>query len=127
MPNKNERPVYLDLTRIRMPVNAVVSIVHRLSGVLLFLFIPLVIYVLGLSLRDEAGYARTLALLDSGLMKLLAVLVVWALAHHLFAGVRFLLIDLGLAVDRESSRRSAWIVNIAGAVALLLAGGVILS
>ncbi len=126
MPNKKDRPVFLDLTRIHMPVNAVVSIGHRLSGVLLFLSIPLVIYLLGLSLRDEQGYAEVAALLNSGVARLAGVLILWALAHHLFAGLRFLLIDLGLGIDRESSRRTSWVVNIASVIALLLAGGLLL-
>lgn len=127
MPNKNDRPVFLDLTRIHMPVNALVSIAHRLSGLLLFLAIPLVLFVLSLSLRDENGYAQARALLDGGAMKLLALLVCWALAHHLLAGLRFLLIDLGVGVDRDSSRRSAWLVNIVSGIALLVLGGILFS
>lgn len=127
MPNKNDRPVFLDLTRIHMPVNALVSIAHRLSGLLLFLAIPLVIFILSLSLRDENGYAQARALLDGGAMKLLALLVCWALAHHLLAGLRFLLIDLGMGVDRDSSRRSAWLVNIVSGIALLVLGGILFS
>lgn len=127
MPNKNDRPVFLDLTRIHMPVNALVSIAHRLSGLLLFLAIPLVIFILSLSLRDENGYAQARALLDGGAMKLLALLVWWALAHHLLAGLRFLLIDLGVGVDRDSSRRSAWLVNIVSGIALLVLGGILFS
>lgn len=127
MPNKNDRPVFLDLTRIHMPVNALVSIAHRLSGLLLFLAIPLVIFILSLSLRDENGYAQARALLDGGAMKLLALLVCWALAHHLLAGLRFLLIDLGVGVDRDSSRRSAWLVNIVSGIALLVLGGILFS
>ncbi|MEK7322187.1 MAG: succinate dehydrogenase, cytochrome b556 subunit [Pseudomonadota bacterium] len=127
MPNKNDRPVFLDLRRIHLPVNALVSIAHRISGLLLFLAIPLVILLLSLSLRDEDGYVQARALLDGGAMKLLALLVLWALAHHVLAGLRFLLIDLGVGVDRDSSRRSAWLVNIASAIALLVLGGILFS
>lgn len=126
MPPKGTRPVFLDLTRIYMPVNAVVSFAHRVSGVLLVLTLPLMIYLLSLSLRDEQGYERARALLGSVPLKLLAVIVAWALAHHLFAGVRFLLIDLKLGIERETFKRGAWIVNGLGLFALLLAGGAIL-
>ncbi len=127
MPNKNDRPVFLDLTRIHMPVNALVSIAHRVSGLLLFLAIPLVILTLSLSLRDEDGYAQVQVLFDGVAMKLLAWLVLWALAHHVLAGLRFLLIDLGVGVDRDSSRRSAWLVNIASGIALVVLGGMLFS
>lgn len=125
MPNKGGRPVFLDLTRIYMPVNAVVSFAHRVSGVLLFLALPLVIYLLSLSLRDEQGYERTRALFDSVPLKLLALIAVWALAHHLFAGLRFLLIDLKVGIERDTFKRGAWIVNLLSVFSLLLAGGVI--
>lgn len=110
-----------------MPVNALVSIAHRVSGLLLFLAIPLVILTLSLSLRDEDGYAQVQVLFDGVAMKLLAWLVLWALAHHVLAGLRFLLIDLGVGVDRDSSRRSAWLVNIASGIALVVLGGMLFS
>jgi len=126
MPNTKGRPVFLELTRIRMPVNAVVSILHRLSGLLLFAALPFVIYLLSLSLRDEQGYAEVQALFGSAAVKLLGILMGWALAHHVLAGLRFLLIDLKVGVERETFKRNAWMVNALSVLALLLAGGFIL-
>lgn len=126
MPNRRHRPVFLDLTRIRMPVNAVVSILHRITGILLFLAIPGLIYLLSLSLRSEQDYARVQALFATLPMKLLGVAAAWVLAHHLFAGLRFLLIDLRIGIERETFKLNAWIVNALGLLALLLAGGFIL-
>jgi succinate dehydrogenase / fumarate reductase, cytochrome b subunit len=122
MQNQRSAPVFLNLFRIRFPVGAVTSIAHRLSGLLLFLSFPVLVYWLDLSLRDPAGYARAVEWLQYGWVRFASVLIAWSLLHHLFAGLRFLLIDLGVGVDRTAARRSAWAVN---GLALLLTLGYI--
>ena len=117
MHNQRSAPVFLNLFRIRFPVGAVTSIAHRVSGLLLFLSFPVLVYWLDLSLRDPAGYADACEWLQCGWVRLASVVIVWSLIHHLFAGLRFLLIDLGLGVERTAARRSAWVVN---GLALLL-------
>ena len=126
-PHKPEhRPVFLDLRRIRQPVTAIVSIAHRASGVLLALSIPFWIYLLDLSLGSSAGYEHAIELLSQPLAKLGAVVVSWALIHHLCAGVRFLLLDIDIGIELQAARRSAWIVNGVGVLGALLALAVIL-
>lgn len=120
MTDKKNRPVFLDLRRIRLPVVAVLSIAHRITGVAMCLAIPFVIYVLGLSLRDEQGYAQALAILDSPIIRVLAVFLSWALSHHFLAGIRFLLIDMDIGVERDAARRSARLVNVAGLIVPVL-------
>ena len=120
------RPIFLNLTKIHFPVAAVVSILHRLSGVLLSALIPVGIYLFGLSIRDEQSYTTVLNLLASPLGKFVLVLLFWTLAHHFFAGIRFLLIDLDLGLERTAAARSAWFVHIAAVVVALLALGILL-
>jgi succinate dehydrogenase / fumarate reductase cytochrome b subunit len=122
MQNQRSAPVFLNLFRIRFPVGAVTSIAHRLSGLLLFLSFPVLVYWLDLSLRDPAGYARAVDWLQCGWVRLASVLIAWSLLHHLLAGLRVLLIDLGVGVERTAARRSAWAVN---GLALLLVLGYI--
>jgi len=120
------RPVYLNPLRIHAPVTAVISFAHRITGLLMFLAIPIVVALLDLSLRDADGYGRVAAALDTRLFRIAAVLLAWALAHHLFAGIRFLLIDVGAGVERAGARLGAWIVTAAGAVVLIVAAGMLL-
>src|SRR3569833_815778 len=108
MANIKGRPVFLELTRIRMPVNAVVSILHRISGLLLFVALPFVIYLLSLSVRDEQGYAEVQALFGSTTDKLLSVLMKWALTHHVLAGLRKQQNEHKVGVERETFKRNAW-------------------
>ena len=112
MSNPQSAPVYLNLFRIRFPVGAVTSIAHRLSGVLLFVSIPLLIYLLDLSLRDSAGFDRALAYLQTGWLRAGSALIAWSLFHHLLSGIRFLFIDMDYGVSLQQARRSAWLVNI---------------
>jgi succinate dehydrogenase / fumarate reductase cytochrome b subunit len=111
-------PKFLDLLRIQMPVGAVLSIAHRISGVLLFLCLPLAAYLLDLSLQGPAGYARAAAWFDSLPLQVLLILLAWSVFHHLLAGIRHLLLDIHIGVDKQPARRSAWLVNLS-ALALL--------
>lgn len=120
MSSNTPRPVYLDLRRIRLPVTGWVSLLHRVSGIILFVSTPAVVYLLDLSLRNAHGYAQVAAWMNFVWVKLWAFLVLWSLCHHLAAGVRFLLIDADVGVDIHQARRSARMVIIGGAVAALV-------
>ncbi len=119
------RPVFLDLTRLEMPVGALTSIGHRISGVVLAASVPIAVGLLGLSLRDDAGFAQVTALFTRVAVKAAAVVVVWALAHHLLGGVRHLLTDFDIGSPLRVARRSAWFVNLAGVAVALFAAGVL--
>lgn len=118
------RPRFLTLWQIRLPLPGLVSILHRLSGVVLFLALPFVLYLLQLSLASEAGFARAAAIISSWPLRLLGLLLLWLFLHHLFAGVRFLLIDLEWGSDLPTARRTALVVLL-GAVVLSLFGGLL--
>lgn len=120
--NKNKRPVYLNLVQIHLPVGGVVSILHRVTGVLLVLALPLSLLLLERSLTSADHYQRIATLVASLPGRLLLLIAVAAVTHHLFAGVRHLLLDLDIGIARAGSRLGAWIVLLAvGVVSLGLA------
>ncbi len=120
------RPVFLNLFRIRFPVTAVLSILHRILGLVLVLCIPLAIYLFGRSLQDPHGFDMVRQLLQNAYVKLVSVPLVWALAHHLFAGIRYLLLDLEYGVGKPAARFSAYLVIVAAlGVTLLYAGSLL--
>lgn len=119
---KNSRPVFLNLMQFRFPIPAIMSVGHRASGILMVLLIPFVVYLLDLSTRGPAGFASAAAILDHGLVKLLTILVLWAVIHHLLAGIRYLLIDFEIGVEREEARKSATGVMVAAPVIALIIG-----
>lgn len=117
------RPVFFNLMQIQMPVGALTSIAHRISGILLALGIPFSIYLLDLSLQSPQSFAGLTDLFRPSVFKAEVIVFIWALAHHILAGIRHLLSDIDIGSRLPAARRSAWIVNIGGlAVALLAAG-----
>jgi succinate dehydrogenase / fumarate reductase cytochrome b subunit len=111
------RPVFLNLLRIKMPVGALTSIGHRVSGLVLAAGVPAAFYLLAMSLRSEEGFARAVALVGLLPAKVAAVLLVWALAHHLLAGVRHMLSDVNIGSPLRIARKTAYLVNL-GAICL---------
>jgi len=119
------RPVFLNLMRIQLPVGALTSIGHRISGVVLIASVPIAVYLLGLSLRDEVGFAQVTALFTRLTVKAATVIVVWALAQHVLGGVRHLLTDFDIGSPLRVARRSAWFVNLVAVAVALFAAGVL--
>jgi succinate dehydrogenase / fumarate reductase cytochrome b subunit len=119
MPRQKPAPKFLNLLVIKLPPSGIASIAHRISGVFMFLSIPLIAYLFGLSLEHEQGFRQALDLLQSTPVILLSIVLVWSLSHHLLAGVRHLLLDIEIGVEKIPARYSAWLVNIG---ALLITG-----
>ncbi len=118
----NSRPKFLDLRVIRQPVPAIVSFLHRVSGALMFLALPFVLWMLQYSLRSIETYTALMRLLGHPLSKLVLLVVLWALAHHFCAGLRFLAIDLGAGVKLGPARMSGkWVLAVS--LALTAAAG----
>lgn len=105
-----KRPVFLDLRRIHFPPQAIASIAHRLTGVLMILAILPATWLFALSLSGPAGFARAGEVLTGVPARLAGLLLALALAHHLFAGIRYLLLDIDIGITRVTARRSALLV-----------------
>lgn len=111
---RSTKPVFLNLLQIKLPWMGFVSILHRVTGFLLFLAIPVSFYLLGLSLEGEAGFKQVAGIVQSLPFKLVLLLLLWMLLHHLLAGIRFLLLDLDVGVLMPMARKSAIGVFISG-------------
>lgn len=102
------RPKNLNLLTIRLPIPALVSIMHRVSGAFLFLLLPSLLWVLQQSLASESSYEQAQAVLHHPLVKLICLMVTWAYLHHACAGIRHLALDahygLRLNYARATSR-----------------------
>ena len=116
------QPKYLNLFEIRLPVPALVSILHRLSGLALFLFLPYLLWLLQASLSSPASFERYRAVLANPFAKLILIGLLWAFLHHLLAGLRFLALDLHWGTELAAARASSRLVLI-GALALTLVLG----
>jgi succinate dehydrogenase / fumarate reductase, cytochrome b subunit len=116
------RPVYLNLLKIRLPLPGIVSIMHRASGALLFLLLPVLLYVLQQSLSSAQGFAEVQSWFQPALAKLALLGVIWAYLHHFCMGLRYLALDLDIGVKLAQARLSAKLVLVVSIALTLLIG-----
>lgn len=126
MSEQQKRPKFLNLLKIRMPIGAIVSIGHRFSGVILFMLIPFLIYILEISLKSEQGFEQVTEFFARTDVRIMLVGVTWMLVHHLINGIRLLLLDLDIGITRSASRMNSWLVILAGMLITAFFAGVLL-
>lgn len=120
MGKNKDRPVYLDLFKIRLPVGGVISILHRITGALLVLLLPFALYLLQRSLQEPAAFADIAARLATPTGRVVLLVILWVFAQHLFSGVRHLLLDVGVGVEKAKARRGAWLTLTMSILVVLL-------
>ncbi len=117
---KHYRPYY-DLNLAHLPPPGLVSIFHRISGLLLFFpIVPTLLCFMDLALVSQEGFDRVHGWFEHPLAKLVAAGVFWAYAHHFFAGIRFLLLDMHWGIEKAAARSSAIAVFVLGALTTVL-------
>ena len=114
--NKN-RPKNLNLLTIRLPINALVSILHRATGCILFLMLPILLWLLQLSLQSAEHYEWVIAMFHSPFIKLTLLVSAWAFFHHFFAGVRHLAMDVHWMTTLMKARYTSKVVLVSGLLA----------
>ena len=121
------RPKYYDLNLAHLPPPGLVSILHRISGLLLFFpILPLVLLTLQNVTGSEQSFNVARDHLSHPFMKLVLVGSAWLYAHHFFAGIRYLLLDLHMGIDKVPARTSAYVVLVLGALTAIAVAGAIL-
>ncbi len=119
---KDKRPVNLDIGTIHLPLAALTSITHRISGVILFAGIAILLWLLQRSLETEASFNEVRAFFESPLLKFVVWGTLSALCYHMVAGVKHLLLDAGIGETREGGPLGARIVIAVSAVLIILMG-----
>ena len=129
-----QRPVYrnIHVTQIlqyRLPPAGIVSILHRVSGALMFLLLPFIVWLMDVSLSSEISYESFTSAFSAGIgfvpgwfVKLVVLALIWAYLHHFIAGVRHLWMDMTHSVTKEQGHSSA-VVTLASSVVLTVALG----
>ncbi len=118
----SNRPKNLDLTTIELPLPAKASILHRISGFALFFAVAFMLRALGASLESEQSFNELKEVMNGGLAKFITWGILSALGYHFVAGVKHLLMDMGIGETKESGRTGAIITLISGVVVIVLAG-----
>lgn len=118
----DKRPVNLDLASIRFPVMAITSILHRISGIGLFVLMPYMLYLFGNSLKNAGTYQDVAQHIHSPIARLAIILFAIGMVYHLVAGIRHIIMDLGFGESLEAGRRSAYLLLALSAVCALFVG-----
>jgi succinate dehydrogenase / fumarate reductase cytochrome b subunit len=119
-PVTKPRPVYLNLARIRLPLPGIVSILHRISGAVLFLVgLPLLLAGIQASLASPESFEALRAMAASPVAKIVLIGFIWAYLHHFCAGLRYLLLDIHQFIELKPARQSSMVV-LASSLALTL-------
>ncbi|HDL7421783.1 TPA: succinate dehydrogenase cytochrome b556 subunit [Yersinia enterocolitica] len=120
---KKQRPVNLNLQTIRFPVTAIASILHRVSGVMTFVAVGILLWLLGLSVSSQEGFMQAAAVMNSFFVKFIFWGILTALAYHVCGGIRHLLMDFGYVEESlAAGTRSAQVVMVLTLVLSVLAG-----
>lgn len=118
---KNNRPIQLDLLRLRFPVTAIVSILHRVTGLVLFLVLPFVFYYLSSALGSKAQFEQVSHLFSHAPGNIFLWCALMAAIYHVFAGVRHIMMDCGYGESRLAARVTSWLLlGLVGLFALWL-------
>jgi succinate dehydrogenase / fumarate reductase cytochrome b subunit len=123
---KQKRPKNLDLKTIRLPLPGILSILHRISGIGIFLMLPVLLWLLQSSLASPEGFAMARSVVAHPLAKLILLGLIWFYMHHFCAGIRYLLLDLHKGIELESARLSSKIVFAVSIALTLVIGGKVL-
>ncbi|HZV55793.1 MAG TPA: succinate dehydrogenase, cytochrome b556 subunit [Rhodocyclaceae bacterium] len=102
-----KRPKYLNLFEIKLPLPGWVSILHRVSGAGLFLMLPLLIWLFGLSLGSAESFVTFKAITGNPLVKLILLGLLWAYLHHFCMGIRILLLDMHIGIEKAQAFKSS--------------------
>ena len=109
---QTRRPKYLNLIAIRLPLPGFVSILHRISGVLLIWALPFLIWALAVAVDSPGGYELVSTVMAYPIIKLLLLGVIWSFCHHLVAGIRFLLLEMRIGIELHTARLAAGLVMV---------------
>jgi len=120
--NRKERPVYISLTQFRFPVTAIASITHRITGVLLFLGIGYLLWLLSLALDSPAGFNQAVLALEAPFAKLVLWGVLAMLTFHILAGIKHMIMDFHIGDSFEAASAASYGVFVLSVVVSLIAG-----
>jgi succinate dehydrogenase / fumarate reductase, cytochrome b subunit len=115
------RPKHLNLMEIRLPLPAFVSILHRVSGAILFLMLPLLLCLLGSSLESPRSFQVFKEYIGNPMVKVVLLGLLWAYLHHFCAGIRHLALDLHMGLELATARTTSYVVL---AVSLILTAAI---
>lgn len=119
------RPVFLEIPNIRLPIPGIVSILHRISGVGLFVMLPVLLYFFSGALDREASFEAYRSAISNPFVKLILIGLLWAYLHHFLAGIRFLFLDVHKGLELNTARATAKVVFASALILTVVLGALL--
>ncbi|MCP5357244.1 MAG: succinate dehydrogenase, cytochrome b556 subunit [Pseudomonadales bacterium] len=119
---KDNRPKNLDFSTLRLPLPAITSILHRISGVFIFAGVAVLLWLFAESLSSQQGFNNVSMWLDNVIVKLVVWAVIAGLLYHLIAGIKHLVMDLGIGETLEGAQTGAKLVIAFSVITIVLTG-----
>ncbi len=119
------RPKHLNLMEIRLPLPAFVSILHRVTGAVLFIMLPLLLFLLSNSLESPQSFAMFKSYVGSPMVKIVLLGLLWGYLHHFCAGIRHLALDMHMGLDIETARVTSYAVMGISVILTAVIGGIL--
>jgi succinate dehydrogenase / fumarate reductase cytochrome b subunit len=119
---KDNRPVNLDISTISLPLAAYTSITHRISGIIVFVGIAILLWIFNTSLGSEEGFNQVKEVMSSPLIKFIVWGILSALAYHMVAGIKHLLMDSGVGETKEGAPLGAQITIVLSLILIVALG-----
>jgi succinate dehydrogenase / fumarate reductase cytochrome b subunit len=117
-----QKPMFLNLFQLRFPITAIVSILHRISGVLMFLFIPGMLWLLHMSVDSLVSFDKIQTMLAQPIAKVLLLSMLLPIIYHIIAGMRHIIMDVGFFESKRAARASSKVVFLLSIAALVGVG-----
>lgn len=124
--NQPLHPKYLDLAKLRFPISSIASILHRITGAFLFFSLPFLVSILSATLSHRSSFDMAYSLFTHPIVKIILWILLWAFFHHMFAGVRLLVLDTHHGLYIKQARASSFFVIFAALITALFVGGFLL-
>ena len=119
---KKAHPVWYNLNLLNLPIPGLVSIFHRISGVLLFVGLIWLLFLLDMSLSSESEFDRFKSYVSLPIVKLALLVILWSYLHHFCAGIRYLFLDIHKGLDLATARATSYAVFAVSLVLTVLIG-----
>lgn len=120
---QKKRPIFLQPAQIRLPVPGIVSIMHRISGLALFVCLPWLLWLFSGTLSNESAFECYQAWVHNPLVIIVLILLLWAFLHHALAGIRFLFLDIHKGLNLSTARTTAKSVLVVEFILLIIIVG----
>lgn len=116
------QPKYLNLSKIKLPIPGIISILHRITSMIIFVSLPMILFLFSGTLNKNEYFNLYIKLISMPIVKILLLILLWSFIHHCIAGTRFLFLDIHKGLELKIARITAKLVLLSSLLLTLIIG-----